>query len=104
MIDPPRRPTKFVMAFPNRSIVITILIFVINAWFRAGDESVRDTIKGIQAKNLPAPFADEQQGIITPEDLTRSIPQAYPVPGSGRDSSGRDGLPRNADRPDPERN
>jgi hypothetical protein len=80
-------------------VLMTIAVFVLNAWFRAEDKSLRDTIKGIQAKNRPAPFADEQQGIITPEELSRSVPQAFPVPGSGRD-----GLPRNPDRPDPERN
>jgi hypothetical protein len=86
-------------------VVITIGVFLMNLWFRAGDDDVGKTIRGIQAKNRPVPFADEQQGIITPEDLTRSIPQAYPVPGvpgPGRDGAGRDGLPRGSERPDPD--
>jgi hypothetical protein len=91
-------------------VVITIAVFLMNLWFRAGDDNVGKTIRGIQAKNRPVPFADEQQGIITPEDLTRSIPQAYPVPGhpgpgrdgAGRDGAGRDGLPRGSERPDPD--
>jgi hypothetical protein len=81
-------------------MVITVLVFLMNLWFRSGDDTVGKTIRGIQAKNRPVPFADEQQGIITPEDLTRSIPQAYPVP--GHPGPGRDGLPRGSERPDPD--
>ena len=81
-------------------VVITICVFLMNMWFRMGDDRVGSTIRGIQEKNRPVPFTDEQQGIITPEDLTRSIPQAYPVPGVPR--PGRDGLPRGSERPDPD--
>jgi len=90
-------------------VVITIAVFLINAWFRAGDDNVEDTIREIKDKNRPVPFADEQQSVITPENLTRTIPQAYPVPGgsavSDPSANGRDGH-RSSERPnpDPERN
>lgn len=81
-------------------VVVTIVVFLMNMWFRMGDSNVDRTIRDIQEKNRPVPFADEQQGIITPEDLTRRVPQAYPVPGVP--GPGRDGMPRGSERPDPD--
>ena len=100
--EPPTTPFAFdvLLIVLGGLVVITIAVFLMNLWFRAGDDTVGKTIRGIQAKNRPVPFADEQQGIITPEDLTRSIPQAYPVP--GLPGPGRDGLPRGSERPDPD--
>jgi len=94
-------------------VVITIVVFLIQAWFRAGDDNIEDTIRGIKDKNRPVPFADEQHSVITPEDLSR-IPQAFPVPGNspGGAANGTatnapaNGSHRGSERPnpDPERN
>jgi len=88
-------------------VVITIAVFLIQAWFRAGDDNIEDTIRGIKDKNRPVPFADEQQSVITPEDLAR-IPQAFPVPGGPANGNGApaNGTHHGSERPnpDPERN